>query len=47
MAPSIWSEFVHFMAAKSPVIALLILLFEIAVFGIGFALGHVSAILER
>jgi serine/threonine-protein kinase len=41
--PSTWFDFLSFVAAQSPVIALLIFLFELAVFGLGFALGHVSA----
>jgi serine/threonine-protein kinase len=44
---STWSDWARFVATQSPVIALLIFLFELAVFGLGFALGHVLAILER
>jgi serine/threonine-protein kinase len=45
--PSTWSAFVSFVAAQPPLITLLIFLFELAVFGLGFGLGHVSAILAR
>jgi serine/threonine-protein kinase len=38
-----WPDFVGFVAALPAVIALLILLLELAVFGLGYALGHVSA----
>ncbi len=41
--PSTWFGFVSFVAAQWPAIVLLIFLFELAVFGLGFALGHVSA----
>ena len=41
--PSTWSTLVGFVAAQRPMIVLLILLLELAVFGLGFALGHVSA----
>ena len=40
--PSTWFDFVSFVAAQRPVIALLILLFELAVFALGFVLGHHS-----
>jgi eukaryotic-like serine/threonine-protein kinase len=38
-----WFDFVSFVAAQSPVIVLVIALFELAVFALGFALGHVTA----
>jgi eukaryotic-like serine/threonine-protein kinase len=41
---SSWSNFVNFVAAQRPMIVLLIFLFVLAVFGLGFALGRVSAI---
>ena len=41
--PSIWSEFVSFVDALSPVMTLLIFLLGLAVFGLGFVLGHLSA----
>jgi serine/threonine-protein kinase len=41
--PSTWSDFVGFVAALPPVITLLIFLLELAAFGLGFALGQVSA----
>jgi hypothetical protein len=34
-------------AARSPVFAVLTLLFELAVFVLGFVLGHLLAFLER
>jgi hypothetical protein len=44
---STWSDWVRFVATQSPAIALLIFLIELAVFGLGIAVGHVLAILER
>ncbi len=40
--PSTWSDVVLFVAAQPSVIALLIFLFELIVFGLGFALGSIS-----
>jgi serine/threonine-protein kinase len=41
--PSTWSDFVGFVAELPPVITLLIFLLELAVLGLGFALGRISA----
>jgi serine/threonine-protein kinase len=41
--PLTWSEVIRFVAAQPPVIALTILLFELAVFGLGFALALIAA----
>jgi eukaryotic-like serine/threonine-protein kinase len=41
-APSTWSEFVGFLVAQPPAIALLLLLFELAIFGLGYALALLS-----
>jgi hypothetical protein len=41
--PSTSFDFVAFLAAQWPVIALLVFLLELALFALGFALGHVSA----
>jgi hypothetical protein len=38
-----WSEVIRFVAAQPPVIALTIFLFELAVFGLGFALALIAA----
>jgi serine/threonine protein kinase len=40
--PLTWSEFVSFVAAQPPVFVLLIFLFELTVFGLGFALASIS-----
>jgi eukaryotic-like serine/threonine-protein kinase len=45
--PSTWSNLVRFVAARPPLITLLIVLFELAVVALGFALGLVAAILAR
>jgi serine/threonine-protein kinase len=42
-----WSDLVMLVAARSPVFAVLIFLFGLAVFVLGFVLGHLLALLER
>ncbi len=42
-----WSDCTRFVAARLPAFALSILLFALALFGLGFALGHVLAIRGR
>jgi serine/threonine-protein kinase len=44
---SIWSFYQSIAAAQPPVIALFIFLCALAIFGLGFALGHVWAMLSR
>jgi serine/threonine-protein kinase len=43
----IWSDWVALRAARSPVFAVLIFLLGLAVFVLGFVVGHLLAILER
>jgi serine/threonine-protein kinase len=45
--PATWLDCARLVAARRPVFALFILLFELAVFGLGVALGYVLAIRER
>jgi len=45
--PSPWSDFLAFLATQPPMFALYVFLFELAVFGLGLALGHAMALLER
>jgi len=45
LATSTWTRFVGVVAAQPPALTVLILLLELVVFGLGFALGYVAAIL--
>ena len=45
--PATWSDCAGFVAARLPVFALFILLFELVIFGLGVALGHILAIRAR